>query len=72
MSAVVVPFPQRGPWRVEVRRETDGSGWLVLARSHGWVHGSLEAARKDARWLAANAGVAVAILTDMPPKEMRR
>jgi hypothetical protein len=63
MSATILVFPQRGPWRIEVRREADG--WLVLARSHGWVHGSLEAARKDARWLAANAGVAVAVVTDL-------
>jgi hypothetical protein len=70
MTAVVLPFPPRGPWRIEVRREADG--WLVRARSHGWVHGSLEAARKDAEWLAAHAGVAVSILTEVPPREARR
>jgi hypothetical protein len=59
MSAVILPFPKRGPWRVEVRREADGGGWLVLARSYGWLHGSLEAARKDAQWLAGNHGVAI-------------
>jgi hypothetical protein len=72
MTAVILPFPQRGPWRVEVRREVDGSGWLVLARKHAWLHGDYAAARVDAAWLAANAGVAIAILTDMPPKEVRR
>jgi hypothetical protein len=70
MSAVVLPFPPRGPWKIELLRE--GPAWLVRARDHAWLHGSLETARKDAEWLAARAGVAIAILTDLPPKETRR
>jgi hypothetical protein len=31
-------------------------GWLVLARGHGWLHGSLDQARADARWLSRNLG----------------
>ena len=32
-------------------------GWLVLTpRRHGWLHGSLTDARKDAAWLAKNFG----------------
>jgi hypothetical protein len=64
-TRVVLSFPQRGPWKIEVLRE--GPAFLVRARSHGWLHGSLA----DAQWLAANAGVAITILTDLP-KEARR
>ena len=32
--------------------ERDGNGWLALAGSHGWLFGSLAAARYDAKWLA--------------------
>jgi hypothetical protein len=69
MSAVILPFPQRGPWKVELLRE--GPAYLVRARDHGWLHGSFVDALADAQWLAACAGVAVAILTDLP-KEARR
>jgi hypothetical protein len=70
MSAVILPFPQRGPWKIELLRE--GPAFLVRARDHAWLHGSLETARKDAEWLAATAGVAIAVLIDLPPKEARR
>jgi hypothetical protein len=60
--AVVLPFPQRGPWKIELLRE--GPAFLVRARDHGWLHGSLPEALADARWLAANAGVAIADLTN--------
>jgi hypothetical protein len=39
-------------------RETDGA-WLVLARNHGWLHGSYLAALTDARWLACNLGLTI-------------
>ena len=29
-------------------------GWLILAGSFGWLHGSLQAARADAAWLSRN------------------
>jgi hypothetical protein len=38
---------------VIICREHDG-GWLVLARAHGWLFGSLTDARAEARWLARN------------------
>jgi hypothetical protein len=69
MSAVVLPFPQRGPWKVELLR--DGPAFLVRARDHGWLHGSFADALADAQGLAANAGVAVAILTDLQAWELR-
>jgi hypothetical protein len=34
---------------IRVEREIDGEGWLVLRRSHGWLHGSRDAAIADAR-----------------------
>jgi hypothetical protein len=34
---------------IRVEREIDGDGWLVLRRQHGWLHGSLAAANKDAK-----------------------
>jgi hypothetical protein len=72
MSAVVLPFPRPHgrPWKVELLRE--GPAFLVRARDHGWLHGSLADALADAQWLAANAGVAIAILTDLQPGEIRR
>jgi len=36
------------------------------------LYGSLADALADAQWLAANAGVAIAALTDMPRGEMRQ
>jgi hypothetical protein len=37
-----------------------GDGWLVLApRGHGWLHGSLEDAMREAKWLAQNWSVPV-------------
>jgi len=55
-GAVVIPFPRRAPWRVELLRERDGA-WLVRFRSFGWLHGSLAAALAHAQWLATNHGV---------------
>jgi hypothetical protein len=70
LTAVVLPFPPRGPWKVELLRE--GPAYLVRARGSGWLHGSLADALADAQWLAATAGVAIAILTDVPPREARQ
>jgi hypothetical protein len=64
MSAIILQFPPRGPWKVELLRE--GPAFLVRARGHAWLHGSFADALADAQWLAANAGVAIAALTDMP------
>jgi hypothetical protein len=39
-------------------RETSGA-WLVVAREHGWLHGSYFAALADAQWLARNLGLPI-------------
>src|SRR5262249_37736682 len=72
MSATILQFPRRGPWRVEVTRERDGDGWLVLGpRGHGQLCGSLVDALVDASRLAAEHGVSIAILADLHPHELR-
>jgi hypothetical protein len=54
MTAVVVRFPPRRIRSILIVREREGDGWLVLANSHGWLHGDRRAALADARWLARN------------------
>jgi hypothetical protein len=53
--AAVVRFPPRRSAAVWLLQGRDG-GWLVLARGHGWLHGSRLDALADARWLARNLG----------------
>jgi hypothetical protein len=53
MSAVT-RFPMRRSLAVWVRR--DEAAWLVLAGSHGWLHGDRASALADARWLSRNRG----------------
>jgi hypothetical protein len=60
----VLQFPRRGPFRIEILRE--GEAWLVRARAHGWLHGSYDAARADAEWLANNFGVGIADGAQVP------
>jgi hypothetical protein len=55
----IVPFPNRGPFVVRIERERDGDGWLVLARSHGWLHGDHNTALADAHSVADGFGVSV-------------
>ena len=55
----VLPFPRRGPWEIKILPERDGA-WLVVARDHGWLHGSRDAALVDAELIAAGHGVAIA------------
>lgn len=57
MTARILPFPARHTACVWLMREEPA--WLVLTRSHGWLHGSYEAALADARWLARNLGLTV-------------
>jgi len=81
MSASVIAFPRCGPRRrpsrrrpsrIEVVRERDGDAWLVLAPcGHGWLHGDLATALADAKWLATNDGVTIAILDDLQPQELQ-
>ena len=55
MTAHIVRFPSR----ITIAPDSSG-GWLVLTpRRHGWLHGSLADARKDAAWLSKNLGIAV-------------
>jgi hypothetical protein len=57
-ESAILPFPPRGRFAVDVRRELDGEGWLVLThRGHGWVHGDFNAALHDAAVVAAGYGV---------------
>jgi hypothetical protein len=54
----VLRFPPRRLAAVFLLATADG--WLVLApRGHGWLHGSLSAARADARWLSDNFGLPI-------------
>jgi hypothetical protein len=48
--AAIIRFPLRRTAAVWITQE-DGA-WLVLAGSHGWLHGDYYAALADAQWLA--------------------
>jgi hypothetical protein len=55
MTATIIRFPPRHAAVVWLLQAHQG-GWLVLARGHGWLHGSRLDALADARWLAHNLG----------------
>jgi hypothetical protein len=55
----VIRFPLRRVGTILICRERNGSGWLVLHGSHGWLHGDYDAAIDDARWLAGNSGLPI-------------
>jgi hypothetical protein len=55
---MILKFPPRGPFAVRVEPEGDGGGWVVIARSHGWLCGDRGAALRDAREIADGFGVA--------------
>jgi hypothetical protein len=57
MPADIIRFPQRR--RTAVFIVVDDDGWLVLAGSHGWLHGDYDAALTDARWLARNLALSI-------------
>jgi hypothetical protein len=59
MTAHVVRFPDRGPFCVRVERE--GAAWLVVARSHAWLHAGFREALIEAKAIARGFGVAVAV-----------
>jgi hypothetical protein len=49
-------------WRIVcrcVRVMREGPAWLVVVRSHGWLHGDERGALDDARWLADNFGLPI-------------
>ena len=52
MTAEIIRFPPRRPTVILLTSTEDG--WVILAGSHGWLHGDRTAALKDARWLARN------------------
>jgi hypothetical protein len=58
IPAAILNFPARGPFAVRVM-PSDDNAWLVVARSHGWLHSSLASALADARIIARGFGVAV-------------
>jgi hypothetical protein len=60
----LVRFPARRITAVFVLDTEDG--WLVLAGGHGWLHGTLRAARADARWIARNLGLPIRVMGDVP------
>jgi hypothetical protein len=57
MTRNVLRFPGRRSAAIHVVREE--AAWLVLAREHGWLHGSREAAIAEASWLADNLGLPI-------------
>jgi hypothetical protein len=56
-SGRLVRFPARRSSCVWLFPE-DGA-WTVLVGSHGWLHGDICAAFKDAQWLSQNFGLPV-------------
>lgn len=50
MTAVILKFPDRGPFAVHVAREDHA--WLVICREHGWLFGSRSAAMSEATAIA--------------------
>lgn len=60
MTASIIHFP---PSRSCVWMLRDDGCWLVLAGSHGWIHGSSVHALKDATWLADNLQLALRVVS---------
>jgi hypothetical protein len=58
-SGKIISFPARGPFTVQVAREDQA--WLVVCRSHGWLHGSRREALAVASAIASGFGVAVVV-----------
>ena len=56
----VIQFPARGPFAVHVSSMTQ-TGWLVVCRSHGWLHANKQHAIRDAEFVAGTFGVAVKV-----------
>jgi hypothetical protein len=56
---MLIRFPPRRMRAVIICREREVGGWLVLARAHGWLFGSIAEARAEARWLAHNLGLPI-------------
>ena len=59
MTAAVVRFPFCRIEPILIVRERGGDGWIVLAGSHGWIHGDRRGALADAHWLRWNLGLPI-------------
>jgi hypothetical protein len=61
MTGKILPFPARGPFVIEVRRDGNSpcSYWLVVAQSFGWAHADRDEANAEAIEIVAGFGVAV-------------
>jgi hypothetical protein len=57
MTNNLIQFPRRAPFDVNVTEDDDG--WLVVCRSHGWLHADRREAIEDAREIARGFGVVV-------------
>jgi hypothetical protein len=60
-TGTLLRFPMRGPFAVRVLPDGDGA-WLVVCRSHGWLHGSRRDALIDASEIATGFGVAIEVV----------
>jgi hypothetical protein len=58
MTSAVIRFPPRRSAAVWLLQPREG-GWLVLARGHGWLHGSRSDALANASWLARNLDLSI-------------
>jgi hypothetical protein len=56
---VILRFPPRHIRAVIIVRERDGDGWLTVINGHGWLCGSRDEARREARWLACNLSLPI-------------
>ena len=59
MTAHIIPFPPHAPFVFRVEREQEA--WLVICRSHGWLHVDRLAAIVDVHTIAEGFGAAVAV-----------
>lgn len=59
MTASVLRFPERGPFSIKVEIDRESGAWLVLAKSHGWLHDTRSAALAEAEEIARGFGIAV-------------
>jgi hypothetical protein len=53
LTSAVIRFPARRSTCIWLMPDDDGA-WLVLAGSHGWLHGDIADAHADACWLSRN------------------
>jgi hypothetical protein len=59
-TARILKFPERSSFDVAVRSDSDG--WLVTAKSHGWIHADNREAIRGAEYVARTHGVAVKVI----------